>query len=57
MIDYEEIEPDHCSFIKAVLKIQFIWSAIADDYVRDTLPVLILKAFIPNLLAKSKSFR
>ncbi len=57
MIDYEEIEPDHCSFIKAVLKIQFIWSAIADDYVRDTLPVLILKAFIPNLLANSKSFR
>jgi len=57
VIDYNEIEPEHCSFIKAVLKIQFIWSAIADDYVLDKLPVLILKAFIPNLLAKSKSFR
>jgi hypothetical protein len=57
MIDYKEIEPVYRSFMKAVLKIQFIWSAIAVDYVRDKLPVLILNAFIPNLLAESKSFR
>jgi hypothetical protein len=54
VIDYNEIDSEHSSFIKAILKIQFIWSAIAGDYVLDRLPVLFLKAFIPNLLAQSK---